>query len=607
MGRQKDWGAAGVIELEGVRNLVGLFRAASELEPDIPFLWAKRDGVWQPISWRAARDAVDRLARFLAAHGIAAGDRVAIISENRPEWAIADLAILAAGAISVPAYTTNTVEDHFHILANSGAKAAIVSSAALADKLLPAAVRNELDFVITMDRLAHPPQAPEIHCWADALAASGDGSAPVAARAVSLGGEDVACLIYTSGTGGLPRGVMLTHGNILTNCRSTIKVLEALGLEHETFLSFLPLSHAYEHTAGLYFPISIGAQIYYAESADKLMANMAEVHPTICTAVPRLYEVLHQRILATLKRASKLRRLMFETALALGIKRYKDPASLTLTERLLDRVLDKAVRNKMRARFGGRLKALVSGGAALNPDMGLFFTALGLRLLQGYGQTETSPVVSVNPPMRVKMHTVGPPMEGVEVRIAEDGEILVRGGNVMKGYWHDPEATASTIRDGWLHTGDIGRLDEDGYIQITDRKRDIIVLSGGDNISPVRVEGLLTLQPEIAQAMVFGDKRPYLVALIVPDEGFVEEFCRAAGVPAELTRLRTDRAFRSAIGAVIERINRGQSQLERIRAFVVAGEPFAIENGQMTATLKIRRHKIREAYGQELEALYGEK
>ena len=596
-----------MIELEGVRNLVALFRAAGSVRPDAGFLWAKRGGRWVPTSWRETGDAVDRLARFLLSNGIQPGDRVCIVAENRPEWAIADLGILAAGGIVVPAYTTNTVEDHFHILANSGAKAAIVSTAALADKLLPAAVRAELAFVVTMERLHHTPQGLDVHCWEDALAFADGGSSPSEAKAASLAADDIACLIYTSGTGGAPRGVMLTQGNILTNCRSTNKVLEALGLEHETFLSFLPLSHAYEHTAGLYFPIAIAAEIYYAESADKLMANMAEVHPTICTAVPRLYEVLHQRVIATLKRASKFRRFLFDQALALGLKRYKDPKSLTFSERLLDRFLEKAVRDKMRARFGGRLKALVSGGAGLNPDIGLFFTALGLRVLQGYGQTESSPVVSVNPPFRVKMHTVGPPLEGCEVRIAEDGEILVRGGMVMKGYWHDPETTAQTVREGWLHTGDIGLLDEDGYIQITDRKRDIIVLSGGDNVSPARVEGLLTLQPEIAQAMVYGDKKPYIVALVVPDESFIAEFAKQAGIAADLPALSTDRAFRSAISAVIDRINKGQSQLERIRSFVIAKAPFTTDNGMMTPTLKIRRHKIREAYGAELEALYGEK
>jgi long-chain acyl-CoA synthetase len=596
-----------VIELDHVANLVALFREACLVRPDMPFLWAKRDGAWVPTSWRETRQAVDAIARFLAANGIQPGDRVAIISENRPEWAIADVAILAAGAISVPAYTTNTSNDHFHILADSGAKAAIVSSASLADKLLPAAVRAELAFVITMERLNQTPQGLDIFCWADALATGAEGPSPVEASATALASDDTACLIYTSGTGGAPRGVMLTHENLLSICRATKKVLASLGLEHEIFMSFLPLSHAYEHTAGLYFPIAIAADIYYAESADKLMANMAETHPTLTMAVPRLYEVLHQRILATLKRVPKFRRRLFDLTLALGSKRYRDPASLTLGERLLDRLLDKMVRDKMRARFGGKLKAFVSGGAALNPDIALFFTALGLRVLQGYGQTEAGPVVSVNPCVKIKLDTVGPPLDGCTVRIAEDGEILVRGPMVMKGYWRDPEATAATVRDGWLHTGDIGLIDTDGYIKITDRKRDIIVLSGGDNISPARIEGLLTLEPAIAQAMVYGDRKPYLVALIVPDESFIAEFCNGSGAAPDLAALSHDRTFRAGIGAAIDRVNKRQSPLERVRSFIIAPAPFSTENGQMTPTLKVRRHIIRGVYGAELEGLYGEK
>jgi long-chain acyl-CoA synthetase len=588
---------------------VALFRESASAHPDDPFLWAKQDGTWVPTSWAETRRAVDSLARFLAQKGVQPGDRVAIVAENRPEWAIADLAIIAAGAISVPTYTTNTADDHAHILTDSGAKAAIVSTASLAARLLPAAVRAELAFVVTMERLSHPPQGLDIVCWGDAIAAQPEiaGESPIDARAAALASDDTACLIYTSGTGGAPRGVMLTHRNILSNCEGARQVLSALHLGKEIFLSFLPLSHAYEHTAGLYFPISIGAEIYYAESADKLMANMAEIHPTLTIAVPRLYEVLHQRILATLKRAPTFRRRLFDWTLAIGSKRYRDPRSLTLGERLLDVLLEKLVRNKMRERFGGRLKALVSGGAALNPEIGLFFTALGIRLLQGYGQTESGPVVSVNPCLQIKLDTVGPPLFGAEVRIAEDGEILVRGDMVMKGYWRDPEATAATVRDGWLHTGDIGLLDADGYIKITDRKRDIIVLSGGDNVSPARVEGLLTLQPEIGQAMVYGDRKPHLVALIVPDDSFVTEFCRETRQPHDLASLATDRAFRAAIGTAIDRINKGQSQLQRIRSFLVAHEPFSVENGQMTPTLKVRRHIVRGVYGTELEKLYGEK
>src|SRR5690606_8434101 len=311
---------------------------------------------------------------------------------------------------------------------------------------------------------------------------------------------DVCCFIYTSGTGGTPKGVMLTHGSILANCFGAYHLLvDFFGAGREVFLSFLPLSHAYEHTAGQFFPISIGAEIYYAESVERLIDDMAVARPTIMTAVPRLYEVMHQRMMRAVNRGPELQRKLFFAALELGRRKYEHPGSLTLRERALDALVELLVRRKIRRRFGGRLKALVSGGAALNYDIGLFFTALGLRILQGYGQTEASPVVSVNPPGRIKLKTVGPPLKGVELRIAEDGEILVRGELVMKGYWRDPDATAKAIQDGWLHTGDIGEIDTDGYLRITDRKKDIIVLSGGDNLSPARVEGFLVLQPEIHQ------------------------------------------------------------------------------------------------------------
>ena len=315
--------------------------------------------------------------------------------------------------------------------------------------------------------------------------------------------DDTACLIYTSGTGGVPKGVMLSHRNIIGNCRGAYRLLEQLGLGDEVFLSFLPLSHSYEHTAGLMFPISIGAEIYFAEGADTLAANLLEARPTIMTAVPRLYETMHQRIRLGIQREHGLKRRLFEQAVAIGRKRLAGER-LALGERLLDPVLDRLVRDKVRARFGGRLKAMISGGAPLNPEIGGFFLALGVTLLQGYGQTEAAPVIACNPPDRIRIDTVGPALDGVEIRIAEDGEILVRGDNVMKGYWNDPEATARTLDEGWLHTGDIGALDPDGYLRITDRKRDFIKNSGGDMISPARVESALTLAPEIAQAMVIG-------------------------------------------------------------------------------------------------------
>jgi long-chain acyl-CoA synthetase len=423
-------------------------------------------------------------------------------------------------------------------------------------------------------------------------------------RIALLKRSDPCCFIYTSGTGGTPKGVVLTHGSILSNLGGCERLLAEFGLGEEVFLSFLPLSHSYEHTAGQFLPVSLGAQIYYAESVDRLLDNLAEARPTLMLAVPRLYEVMHQRITRATEKSSGLRRRLFELAVALGRQRYERPRSLSLLQRLQDVVVERLVRDKVRRRFGGRLKAMISGGAALNTEIGLFFTALGIRLLQGYGQTETSPIVSVNPPHKVKLHTVGPPLDGTEVAIAADGEILVRGESVMQGYWRDPAASAAAIRDGWLHTGDIGTLDEDGYLQITDRKKDIIVVSGGDNISPARIEGFLCLEPEIGQAMVYGDKRPHLVALLVPEAEFLARWSRGAGKAGDLSALAEDADLLRALGAAVDRVNVKLSPIERIRRFAVAPEPFTTDNAMLTPSLKIRRHVIRERYGDMLARLY---
>jgi len=571
-----------------------------------PFLWAKRGDGYRSISWAEAARQVSALARGLRALGVGRGDRVVLVSENRPEWAIADIAIMAAGAIAVPGYITNTVDDHRHILNNTAAKAAIVSSRKLFVNLLAAARQcASVQFVVTIEHhglTQHP--GVDLYTW-DEVIARGAASPDDTANVIdSIARGDVSCIIHTSGTGGVPRGVTLSHGAIICNCMGAEVLLRQLGLEDEVFLSFLPLSHAYEHAAGLFFPVSIGAQIYYAEGAETLAANMVEARPTIMTAVPRLYETLHARITAGIKRQSAFKQTLFWKAVELGTRRYHNPKALGLGERIVDKVLDLLVRKKIKARFGGRLKALVSGGAPLNPEIGIFFTALGLTLLQGYGQTEAAPVISCNPPSRIKLHTVGPALQDVEVRIAEDGEILVRGELIMKGYWNDPDATAIVLRDGWLHTGDIGVMDEAGYIQITDRKKDIIVNSGGDNVSPQRVEGFLTLEPEIAQAMVHGDKRPYLVAVIVPRKEFVDEWEMGNGKKASLAELAADKTFHDAIGGAVERVNARLSAIERVRRFILASDGFAIENGMLTPSLKIRRHVIRQVYGKALEGLY---
>ena len=588
-------------------NLVSQFFEQVENKGESPFLWSKQDVQYQPITWREAAADVSTLARALKGRGVKKGDRVILVSENRPEWLIADLAIMAAGGITVPAYCTNTVDDHHHIITDSGARAAIVSTHRLAEHFLPAAQKaGDQNFVVTMEPPGiHQTLGFDILDWAAMLDEGRHEHDNIIEAAATIDPDDTACIIYTSGTGGAPKGVMLHHRAVLHNCAGALDALLELGLGDEVFLSFLPLSHSYEHMAGHFFPISIGAQIYYAEGVETLSSNMQEANPTIMTAVPRLYEMMHQRILRGVEKAGGTKEKLFRKTLELGTRRYHDPGSLSFGDKFTDFFLERLVRDKVRARFGGRLKALVSGGAPLNPDIGIFFTALGLRILQGYGQTESAPVISVNRPSNPRMDTVGPPILDTEVRIAEDGEILVRGDLVMQGYWGNEEITNEVLRDGWLHTGDIGVFDEAGHLKITDRKKDIIVNSGGDNLAPQRVEGILTLQPEITQAMVYGDRHPHLVALLVPDEEWAQQWSAENGISFDLGHLKDNKDFLSALAHAVDRVNDRLSNIEKVRHFTLADEPFSIGNGQMTPTLKIRRHVLKEIYGDALEALYG--
>jgi long-chain acyl-CoA synthetase len=597
------------MDYQAMPNLVEMFYDRVEHYGDAPFLWAKSNGEWSSTSWRETSDTVTRLARALRSLGVETGDRVGLVAENRPEWMMADIAVMAAGGISVPAYTTNTVDDHLHILSDSGAKGVIVSSKALADRVCAAAAQcPDLGFVISIDALPEGGHPFDTLTWEEALLRGETADPTALPKPAEIPRSATSCLIYTSGTSGTPKGVMLSHGAILCNCMGAHEFLEQLpGFEEgrEVFLSFLPLSHSYEHTAGQFLPISIGAQIYYAEGVEKLTGNISEVRPTILTAVPRLYEAMHGRIIRGVEQSGSLKKKMFMKAVDLGRRRYEAPGSLGPIDSLLDGLMDKLVRSKVKERFGGRLKAFVSGGAPLNYDIGVFFTGLGLTILQGYGQTESAPVVSCNPPHPNKMRTVGPPMKDVEVRIAEDGEILVRGELVMQGYWNNEEATAEAIQDGWLHTGDIGEIDEDGYIRITDRKKDIIVNSGGDNVAPQRVEGMLTAEPEIAQAMVYGDKRPHLVALIVPDTDFAHDWAKANGTASDLSALIENEAFSAAVREALDRINGRLNTIERVRKFILTAEPFSIDNEMLTPSMKIRRHMIKARFGEALEALYG--
>jgi long-chain acyl-CoA synthetase len=405
---------------------------------------------------------------------------------------------------------------------------------------------------------------------------------------------------------------MLHHGSILRNAAGAARVIaEDFGWENERFLSFLPLSHAYEHTGGQFLPIGLGAEIWYAESLEKLAANIEEARPTIMVVVPRLFEVLRTRIMRQVEKQGKVAEYLMDRAI--GIGEHKLAGRKRLRDRPMDLILDRTLRPKIRGRFGGRMKAMVSGGAPLNPDVGVFFETMGITLLQGYGQTEAGPVISCNRPKAgIKMDTVGPPLDRVEVRIAEDGEILVRGELVMQGYWRNAPETARALvpdpaepdKGAWLHTGDIGHIDEAGRIVITDRKKDMIVNDKGDNVSPQKVEGMLTLQPEIMQAMVAGDRRPYLVGLVVPDAEWAAEWAMANGEKFDIKALHDLPAFRNAVKAAVDRVNKDLSVIEKVRQVAFADEPFSIENEEMTPSLKIRRHKIRERYGARLDALY---
>ena len=528
--------------------------------PDRPVLRHHHGGAWHTTNWKQFARQAASAARHLRAAGVGPGDRVLLVSESRPEIPILETALMAIRAIPVPAYVTNTPEDHAHLLLDSGARAAIVSTGALASRVhAGAALVGGLDLLIGMHEGAAHPLAPMLT----------DTATPddIEAEAADIPPGALACLIYTSGTSGLPRGVMLPHRAILSNIEGVRDLARPLRPDGGIYLSYLPLSHSYEHTVGQFILPALGAEVVYGRGLDQLAADMQAVRPTILTVVPRILEVIRTRLTIQMAREKPWKQRLFAATLAAGMRRI-DGAS-TLADRIAAPILDRLVRSKVTARFGGRIIGVISGGARLDPELGRFFQALGMPVLQGYGQTEAGPVISVNPPVAPRNATVGKALDGVEIRIAEDGEILVRGDLVMDGYWNQPAATAAALQDGWLHTGDVGQLDAAGYLTITDRKKDIIVLSGGENVSPARIEGLLIGEPEILQAVVTGDGQTGLSALIVPSDG--------QDAPS--------------IAAALARVNKRLAVTERIRRHALV-PPFTIENGLLTPSQKIKRAAV---------------
>ena len=594
------------INFDNYQNIVSMFFEKSKEMKTKPYLWKKNNNIFESLSWEDVELSVKSIARSLIDLGILKGDRVVILSENRPEWQIADLAIMSIGAITVPVYTTSTTADYSHVINHSGARCMIISSHELCVKALPA-VESSADCknIIKINDDGQSYSNPvNILKWNDLIKNQENDNYVFDEEIKSIKRTDTACIIYTSGTGGNPKGVMLSHGAMLSNCTGAQILLKNLleGMDEIKFLSWLPLSHSYEHTLQ-FFTLGIGAQVYYSEGIDKLVVNMGEVSPHFMTAVPRFYDSLHTRISQGLKKQGKLSQSLFAATLRLGKKKYNGE-KLSFIENLTNNILDKLVRRKVNKRFGGSLKALISGGSALNFEVGLYLTALGLPLLQGYGQTETAPVVSANPPEKVKLDTVGPLFHGVNVKIADDGEILVSGENVMNGYWNDPDATSKTLINGWIHTGDIGEFDEEDYLKITDRKKDILVNAGGDNISPSRVEAKLDIEPEIAQSMLYGDFKNYLVAVIVPDKDFALNWAKENSKDQSLESIVKEDDFNKVIKEVVNRVNKNLSVIEQVRKFILIDHEFTIENSMMTPSMKVRRFVVKDKYGDQLEKLY---
>ncbi len=576
------------MNLDNLNSLIELFfyQADKQDKKSIFLQWLNPNNK-KTYTWEETQQNIFKLSKIIK-ENIKEGDRCLLVSENRPEWFVSDLAIMLSGGITVPAYTTYTEEDYKYLIEDCEPTLVIVSNNEMLKKLNNTI--NEKNFIkkiITLDKVDKVIDGLNLNSKEKYL----DFEKIIKNNLLeedkiknnNLKRTSPACIIYTSGTGGNPKGVILSHGGILNNLVGACEIMKPLFNSRPVFLTWLPLSHSYEHCVQ-FAQIAVGAKVFYAEKIEKLLENISEAKPTIMTAVPRFYQNLYNKININLKKQTGFKIKLIDATLRLGKKKLLSQ-KMTFFEKLLNLIVDKLVRKKIKKQFGGNLKAFVSGGGALDKEIGEFLNSVGLPTLQGYGLTETSPVVSCNPIHKIKVDTVGPPFKGNQVKIADDGEILVKGENVMLGYWNKKEETENVIKDGWLHTGDIGEINsEDGYLKITDRKKDIIVSAGGDNISPAKIENMITKEQEIDQCMVYGDKKNYLVALIVPNKDFLKE--------------------KEKIDNVIDKINKKLTLVEKIKRIQLIDENFSIENGLMTPTMKVKRKKVTEKYKHQLEKLY---
>ena len=559
------------MEIKKLNSLVELyFEKLNEIDKDKPFLrWLKPNKT--TYTWFQISERIFKLTNKIKSI-IKDGDRCLILSENRPYWLMSDIAVMNAGGISVPIFTTYSSNDYKYILNDCKPSIIIVSNNDQFKKIKNF-INSEVKEIISFEDIEYKSLlVTEIF--------KSDDNKKIINK--NLKRHMPACIIYTSGTSGNPKGVVLSHGGILANCEGALDLLDPLiKKKSPIFLTWLPLSHSYEH-AVQFIQILTGAKVFYAESLEKLLSNMAVAKPTIMTAVPRFYQNLYNKINNNFKKQKGFKKFLIDKTIDLGIKSLKKQ-NLKIHEKLLNFICQVLVRKKIQKQFGGNLQTFVSGGGALDKNIGEFLNAVGLPTLQGYGLTETSPVVSCNLPGNIKVETVGPPFKTNKVKIAPDGEILVKGENVMLGYWNKEKETNEIIKNGWLHTGDIGEFDNNGYLKITDRKKDIIVNLGGDNISPTKVENHFCNHELIKQCLVYGDKKNYLVALVVVEQKDKNN---------------------STIGSIIENLNKDLTLIEKIKKFILIDDEFTIENGLMTPTLKLKRKKIIEKYQQELEKLY---
>ena len=566
------------MDFKKYNNLVDLFFEQYKIQSKDKFFLSSLKEPKKNFSWNDVHSVVMRLANEISKI-IKDGDRCLLISENRPEWMISDLSIMLAGGITVPAYTTYVSRDYEYIINDCSPSILLVSNDEQFNKVKSICERSSfIKKIFSFETLTGIDKNTYFNVESLIQNINISENINLISKAKR---SDPACIIYTSGTQGNPKGVILSHGGILSNCEGGHKLLKPI-LEKETrFLTWLPLSHSYEH-AVQFIQIAVGAKVFYAESIDKLIKNMSECSPHIMTAVPRFYQNLYQKINATFNKAQGFKRNLINNTIKLGAKKLKKQ-KMSFSEKVVNFIVEKLVRNKIKKQFGGSLKTFVSGGGALDSEIGTFLNAIGLPTLQGYGLTETSPVVSCNPIDDIRIETVGIPFDCNEVKLAEDGEILVKGENVMLGYWNNEEETKKVLIDGWLHTGDIGVF-ESNYLKITDRKKDILVTPGGDNVSPLKIENFLTSSEKIDQAIVYGDNKPYLVALLILNKE----------INLEKENLEKE----------IEDINKNLSKVEKIKKYFIIKENFTIENGMMTPTLKLKRFKIINKYKKNFESLY---